>query len=111
MRCGVYTGAEARGRWGAGALSRASHGGGEVVAVELDWAAWRGEEGSSAEGSGAKGSRRCHVWRWGSRSCPAALLDGGRRRFAPAVRGSREGEVEDEGMTFLQFLKSSGILL
>ena len=34
-----------------------------------------------------------------------------RRRFAPAVRGSREGEVEDEGMTFLQFLKSSGILL
>jgi len=92
LRRGGSAGADARERWGAGALSRASHGGGEVAAAELDWAAWRGEEGSSAEGSGAKGSRRCRVWRWGSRSWPAALLDGGWRRSAPAAEeAGREG--------------------
>ena len=34
--CGVSPGAEARERWGAGALPRACHGGGEVAAAELD---------------------------------------------------------------------------
>ena len=37
MRCGAATGAEARERWGAGALPRAGHGNGEVAATELDW--------------------------------------------------------------------------
>ena len=36
LGCGVSLGAEARERWGAGALPRACHGGGEVAAVELD---------------------------------------------------------------------------
>ena len=34
--CGVSPGAEACERWGAGALPRACHGGGEVAAAELD---------------------------------------------------------------------------
>ena len=90
MHCWVYTSAEAREIWGAGGLSRASHGGGEVAAAELAWAAWRGEEGSSAEGSGAKGSRRCHVRRWSSRRWPAALLGGG----GAALRGGRGSREE-----------------
>jgi len=73
MGCGDSPGAEARERWGSQALSRARHGGGEVAAAELDWAAWQGEEGSSAG--------------W-----PAALLGGGRRCTAPAAERSREGE-------------------
>ena len=50
-------GADARERWGARALSQARHGGGEMAAAELDWAAWQGEERSSAKVSGA-GVRR-----------------------------------------------------
>ena len=37
LRCEGSAGADAHERWGAGALSRASHGGGEVAAAELDW--------------------------------------------------------------------------
>ena len=92
MRREGSAGADARERWGARALSQARHGGGEVAAAELDWAVWRGEEGSSAEGSGAKGSRMCRVWRWGSRSWHAALLSGRRRPSAPAAEeAGREG--------------------
>ena len=36
LGCGVSPGAEARERWGAGALPRTCHGGGEVAVVELD---------------------------------------------------------------------------
>ena len=36
LGCGVSPGAEARERWGPGALPRACHGGGEVAAAELD---------------------------------------------------------------------------
>ena len=35
MRCGGALGAEARERWGSGALQRAGHGDGEVAAAEL----------------------------------------------------------------------------
>ena len=48
MGCGDSPSAEARERWGRRALSRARHSGGEVAAAELDWAAWQGEECSSA---------------------------------------------------------------
>ena len=106
-----FCGARARDRGGSGALPGASHSGGEGAAAELDLVAWQGEEGSSAERSGAKGSRRCRVWRWGSRSWPAALLGGGRRRSALAAEKQGGREVEDEGWTILQFLKIPGILL
>ena len=57
--------------------SRARHGGGEMAAAELDWAAWQGEERSIAKGSGARRSQGCRVWRWSSRRWPAALHSGG----------------------------------
>jgi len=89
--CGDSPSAEARERWGSRVLSRARHGGGELAAAELDWAAWQGEEGSSAGWSGARRSRGCRVWRWSSRRWPAALLGGGRRRSAPdAEEAERE---------------------
>ena len=53
LGCGVSLGAEARERWGAGALPRACHGGGKVEAAELD----RGSVAS--EGGLQRG------WEWG----------------------------------------------
>ena len=48
-------------------------------------AAWRGEEGSSAGGSGARGLRGCRVWWWSSRRWPPGLPERWRRRSAPAT--------------------------
>ena len=74
-------------------------------------AAWRGEEGSSAGGSGATGLRGCHVWWWAAGGgLPASLSSGGaalRRR----QRKQRGREEEDTGWTCLQFQKSLGDLL
>ena len=90
LRRGGSAGADACERWGAGALSRARHCGGEVAAAELDWAAWQGEERSSAKESRARRSQGCRVWRWSSRGWPAALYGGGgaalRRRSEEAER-------------------------
>ena len=90
--CGGSPGAEAHERKGTEALPRARHVGSEVAAAELDGVAWRGEERSSAVGSGTRGLRECRVWRWSSRRWPAALLGGVRRCTAPAAERSREGE-------------------
>ena len=65
-----------------------------MAAAELVGVAWRGEEGSSARGSGSRRSLGCRVGRWGSRSWPAALLGGGRCRSAPAAE---EAEKERGG--------------
>ena len=86
-------GAEARKRWEAGAFPRASHGGGEVVAAELNQGIVAREGGSSATGSGARGSRGCRVWRCAGGGLPA-LLGSGRCRSAPAAE---EAERERGG--------------
>ena len=57
-------------------------------------AAWRGEEGSSAGGSGARGLRGCRVWRWSSRRWPPGLPEWQWRRSAPAAEAA-EREEED----------------
>ena len=90
--CGGALGVEACERWDSRALQGAGHGDGEVAAAELVGVAWRGKERSSAKGSGSRRSLGCRVGRWGSRSWPAALLCGGRRRSGPARRESMEGE-------------------
>jgi len=61
-----------------------------VAAAELDGVAWRGEERSSAVGSGTRGSRECRVGWWSSRRWPAALHGGGRRRSVPAAEQAEE---------------------
>ena len=58
LGCWGALGAGARERWGSGVLRWAGHGGGEVAAAELVGVAWRGKEGSSARGSGSRGSQR-----------------------------------------------------
>ena len=86
-------GTEACASWGAEALQRAVHGDGEVAAAELVGVAWRGEERSSARGSGSRGSLGCRVGRWGSRSWPGPP----RRRAALNCAGGREAEREGGG--------------
>ena len=78
--------------WGAEALQRAVHGDGEVAAAELAGVAWRGDEGSSATGSGSRRSLGCHVGRWAKQEVACGPP---RRRAAPLSAGaqrSREGE-------------------
>ena len=102
---------KARASWGAETLQRVVHGDGEVAAAELVGVAWRGEEGSSARGSGPGG--RCGA-AWGggrSRRWPAASHGGGQRHSAPAVVKQRGREVEEDCWVFLQIPKSSGIPL
>ena len=87
------------GCWGAerrraGALRRAGHGGGEVAAAELVGVAWRGEEGSSARGSGSKRSLGCCVGRWAKQEVACGLP---RRRAAPLSAGGGEAERERGG--------------
>ena len=96
---------------GAGALPWAGHGGGEVAVVELVGVAWRGKEGSSARESGSRGSRRCHVRRWGKQEVACGLPRWRRHRSAPAAVKQRGREVEDEIWTDLQNLKSSRVPL
>ena len=74
----------------AGALPWAGHGGGEVAVVELVGVAWRGKEGSSVRGGGARGLRGCHVWRWSSRRWPVALHGGWQHRSAPVAEQAEE---------------------
>ena len=109
--CGNAPGAEARERWGSQALSRARHGGSEVAAAELDGVAWRGEERSSAVGSGTRGSRECREGRWSSRRWPTALHDSSAAAQLRRQVKQRGREVEEDCWTFLQFLKNPGILL
>jgi hypothetical protein len=78
-------GAEAHKRWGAGAFPRASHGGGEVAAAELDQGIVAREGGSSATGSWARASRGCRVWRWAAGGGLPDFFGGGRHRSAPAA--------------------------
>jgi len=92
MQCSL--GAEARERWGAGAFPRASHGGGEVAAAELDQGIVAREGGSSTSGSGARGSRGCRVWQWAVGGGLPAFLGGERRRSALAAE---EAERERGG--------------
>ena len=101
LGCGVSTAAEARARWEAGALFRASHGGGEVAAAELGWAAWQGEERSSAEGSGprGRGGAACGGGDAGAGLRPSSAAGAAaQRRRAEKQRGR---DVEDEGWTSL----------
>ena len=95
--------------FGLGALD--GDGDGEVAAAELDWAAWQGEEGSSAGWSGARRSRGCHMRRWSSRRWPAALHGGGGAALLRRQVKQRGREVEEDCWTFFQFLKNPGILL
>ena len=73
--------------------SLSCHGGGEVEAAELAGAAWRGEDCSSAGGSGSKGSR------WGSRRWPPGPPE--RRRAAPLCPAAKEAEREEGGSRLL----------
>ena len=82
-----------------------------VAAAELVGVAWRGKEGSSARGSGSRGSRRCHVRRWGKQEVACGLPQQRRRRSAPAAVKQRGREVEDEVWTDLQNLKRSRVPL
>ena len=111
LRRGGSAGADVRERWGARALSRARHGGGEVAAAELDGVAWRAEERSSAVGSGTRGSRKCRVGRWSSRRWPTALHNSSAAAQLRRQVKQRGREVEEDCWTFLQFLKNPGILL
>ena len=95
LGCGVSPGAEARERWGAGALPRACHGGGEVAAAELDLdnvARGGGIQRGWEWGQGVAGVPRVAV---GSRRWPAAL---------PRRQSKQRGrEEEDDSWTGLQF--------
>ena len=111
LGCGVSLGAEAHERWGAGALPRACHGGGEVAAAEMAGAAWRGKEGSSAGGNGARGSWGCRMWRWAAAGGLPASLSGGGAALRRGQRKQRAREEEDGSWTYLQNQKSLGVLL
>ena len=74
--------------WVTGALPRACHGGGDVAAAHTAGAAWRGKEGSSAGGSGARGLRECRLWRWSSRRWPPCLPERQRRCSAPVTEAA-----------------------
>ena len=88
----MSTSTEARVRWEAGALFRASHGGGEVAATELDW-------GGVARGGGIQ---RGVEWGQGVAGVPRVAVEQQevacglpgrrRRRSAPAAERSRQGE-------------------
>ena len=91
--CGGALGAEARERWGSGALQRAGHGDGEVAAAELGWAAWQGEERSSAEGEWVQevaGVPRGVVDEAGGGLRPSSAA-GGAAQCQRAERAGREG--------------------
>ena len=79
--------------------SPSCHGGGEVAAAELAGAAWRGEDCSSAGGSGSWGSRGRRVWRLGSRRWPPGPPE--RRRAAPLCPAAEEAEREGGGRRLL----------
>ena len=111
LGCWVALGAAAYERRRAGVLRRAGHGGGEVAAAELVGVAWQGMEGSSARGSGSRGSRRCHVRRWGKQEEACGLPRRRRRHSALAAVKQRGREVEDEVWTDSQNLKSSRVPL
>ena len=74
-------------------------------------AAWRGEEGSSMGGSGARGLRGCRVWRWAAGGSLLASLSGGGAALRRRQRKQRGREEEDDSWTCLQFQKSLGVLL
>ena len=74
---------------GSGALQRASHGDGEVAAAELVGVAWRGEQGSSARGSGSRGSRGRRVGRWAKQEVTC-----GPPRWRAALNCAGGGEAE-----------------
>ena len=92
LRSGGSDGADACERWGAGALSRTRHDGGEVAAAELDW-------GGVVRGGGIQ---RGVEWGQGVAGVPRVAVDSRRWlaalprwRAAPLCaggRGSREGE-------------------
>ena len=79
--------------------SPSCHGGGEVAAAELAGAAWRGEDCSSAGGSGSRGSRGRRVWRWGSRRWPPGPPE--QRRAALLCPTVEEAEREGGGRRLL----------
>ena len=103
--CGGALGAEARERWGSGALQRAGHGDGEVAAAEL------GRNGV-ARGGGVQevaGVPRGAVGEAGGGLRPSSATgSAAQRRRAEKQRGR---EVKDEGWTGLQILKSSRVPL
>ena len=84
--------------WGAEALRCAGHGGGEVAAVELAGATWRGEEGYNAWGSGSRG---CEVPR------EAAGEAGGGLRPPSVAGGGAEVERERGGRKSLDLFAKS----
>ena len=91
-------GTEACVSWGAEAIQRAVHGDGEVAAAEIVEVTWRGEEGSSARGSGSRRSLRCRVGRWAKQEVACGLL---RRRAAPLSAGGGEADRERGGRRLL----------
>src|SRR6185369_10043012 len=106
--CGGSPGAEAHERKGARALPRACHGGGDVAVVQTAEAVWRGKEGSSAGGSGARGLWGCRVWQWSSRRWTPGLPEQWQCRSAPAIEEA-EGERrrrKTTSWTCLQIQKS-----
>ena len=104
LGCGGFPGAEAHERRGARALPRARNGGGDVAAMETVGAAWQGEEGSRAGGSGARGLRGCCVWWLSSRRWLPGLPEQRRRRSAPVAE---EAEKERGGRRRLDWFANS----
>ena len=90
--------------WGGEALQRAVHGDGEVAATELVRVAWRGEEGSSARGSGSRGLQRCRGGRWAKQEVACGLP---RRRAALLSADGGEAKRERGGRRLLGLFANS----
>ena len=70
----------------------ASHGDGEVAAAELVGVAWRGEERSSARGSGSRRSLGCSVGRWAKQEVACGPPRWWAAPLSAGAQRSREGE-------------------
>ena len=79
LGCGASSDAEARERWGAKALPRACHGGGEVAAAELGRDGVERGGGVQREGEWVQEVAGVPRGTVGKQELAAALLDGRRR--------------------------------
>ena len=75
-----------------------------MAAAELVGVAWRGEEGSSARGSGSRRSLGCRVGRWAKQEVTYGLP---RRQAAPLSAGGGEAERERGGRRLLGLFANS----
>ena len=75
-----------------------------MAAAEIVGVAWRGEEGSSASGSGSRRSLGCRVGRWAKQEVACGLP---RRRAAPLSTGGGEAGRERGGRRLLGLFANS----